>query len=50
MDGELYAHDNVWFGAREPEWWEEDLDDWEDRLLKTSKNSPKKKPIRITKR
>lgn len=28
---ELYSHDNVWFGNREPEWWDEDLEEFEDK-------------------
>jgi hypothetical protein len=46
MEGELYSHDNVWFGCREPQWWEEDEEEFDDRILQ--KNNQKR--IRIIRR
>jgi len=33
MEGELISVDQVWFGIREPEWWPEDEEDFEERLF-----------------
>lgn len=46
MEGELITHIQVWFGIREPEWWDED-EEFEDKILQVK--SPKKKAIRIRK-
>jgi len=48
MDGELITDLTVWFGIREPEWWPEDEDEFEDRAI-LSRNIPKRngKAIRI---
>ncbi len=48
MEGELISDTHVWFGIREPEWWPEDEDEFEERLFVENKIS-KKKIIRIKK-
>jgi hypothetical protein len=30
---ELYSHDNVWFGTREPVWYDEDFEEVEDKTF-----------------
>lgn len=30
MEGELISDTTVWFGIREPEWWPEDEEEFED--------------------
>lgn len=35
MEGELITHIQVWFGVREPEWWDEDDEEFDDRILKS---------------
>ncbi|QOI67576.1 hypothetical protein SEA_BEUFFERT_208 [Streptomyces phage Beuffert] len=48
VDGELITDITVWFGIREPEWWPEDEDDFEDRaILSRNISDRKRKPIRI---
>lgn len=50
MEGELISVDQVWFGIREPEWWPEDEEEFEERLSILKKNKiSKKRKIRIKK-
>lgn len=50
MEGELITDITVWFGIREPEWWLEDEDDFEDRMRILPKNQTfRKGPIRLKK-
>lgn len=50
MEGELITDITVWFGIREPEWWPEDEDDFEDRMRILPKNQTfRKGPIRLKK-
>ncbi|QNN99283.1 hypothetical protein SEA_FAUST_211 [Streptomyces phage Faust] len=48
MEGELISDIQVWFGIREPEWWPEDEDEFEERFILKNK-IPKKRIIRIKK-
>lgn len=35
MERELITHSQVWFGIREPEWWDEDDEEFDDSILKS---------------
>ena len=45
MEGELITDINVWFGIREPEWWPDDEEEFEERFSVLEK----RKPIKIKK-
>ncbi|UUG69507.1 hypothetical protein SEA_SHAM_206 [Streptomyces phage Sham] len=50
MEGELISDIQVWFGIREPEWWPEDEEEFEERYSILRENKiPKKRKIRIKK-
>lgn len=49
MEGELISDTQVWFGIREPEWWPEDEEEFEERLSVLKNNSVRNKVIRIRK-
>jgi hypothetical protein len=50
MEGELISDIQVWFGIREPEWWPEDEEEFEERFSILRENKiPKKRIIRIKK-
>lgn len=46
MEGMLITDNSVWFGNREPEWWPEDEEEFEDRILHEKKTFRKALVIR----
>lgn len=47
MEGELITTINVWFGIREPEWWPEDEEEFEDKILLENQTFRKGRIVKI---